>query len=242
MNLKLVYGALGVLCIVYYLIIGAWSRFGLSLSILWPILGGLLLVSAALVGRVPTGLSYVWRGVLILWLVGTLILEGFVISGMNARTPQNLDYIIVLGAKVDGDQPSPALRRRLNAAIEYLNENPDTKVVVSGGKGDDEHLSEAACMQRELIAAGIAPERIFMEDQSTSTAENMAFSKKWIDPDDSVGLVTNNFHVFRSVKIAEKAGYTNVSGLAAEYTGPTLPHYMVREAICLIVEFVRGTI
>ena len=80
-----------------------------------------------------------------------------------------------------------------------------------------------------------------MEDKSTNTWENMAFSKALIERDDAaVGIVTNNFHIWRSLRLARRAGLTNVHGIAAEYTGPTLVHFMVREAISIAVWFLRG--
>ena len=243
LDLRLFYRILGAACLAYFLLSSVCSRFGLSLSWLWIVLGGILLAAGALTGRVPRGIAIAFRAVMLTGLAALLALQGLVISGMTARTPPGLDYLIVLGARVDADGPSRSLRWRINAAAEYLRENPDTLVIASGGKGSDEHISEAECIRNELIAAGIAENRILMEDKSTSTAENMAFSKALLPSTDvSVGLVTNNFHVCRAVKLAEKAGYSNVCGLAAPYTGPTLPHYMVREAVCLIVDFLRGNL
>ncbi len=69
----------------------------------------------------------------------------------------------------------------------------------------------------------------------------MRFSRKLIDrPDAAVGVVTNNYHVWRSLRLAERAGLTNVHGIAAEYTGPTLIHFMVREAISITAAFLKG--
>ena len=85
------------------------------------------------------------------------------------------------------------------------------------------------------------PARILLEDRSTNTFENMTFSKALIDREDAaVGIITNNFHVWRSLRLARRAGLANVHGIAAEYTGPTLIHFMVREAISIAVWFLRG--
>ena len=106
-----------------------------------------------------------------------IALLGLVISGMRQTPPANLDYLIVLGARVNPDgNPSPALQNRLNAAIDYLAANPETIAIASGGQGADEPVSEATCIRDALVAAGVDPDRILVEDQSTSTAENLTFS------------------------------------------------------------------
>ena len=242
--MRLLYGLVGTACIVYYLIIGLWARFGQSLGWMWLLLGVVLLTACALYGRVPQGLALCWRGLLLLGVLGTAALLVPVIRGMSAQAPENLDYIIVLGARVEKDgSPSLALQRRLNTALEYLEENPDTTVIASGGQGTDEKISEAECIRSALVAAGVAPERILMEDRSTSTEENMLFSKALMSsPDVPVGLVTNNFHVCRALLHAQRAGLTDAYGVAATYTGPTLLHYMVRETVCLVVGWMKGSL
>ena len=243
-GLKAVYAVAGMACIVYYFVFSLWSRFGLSLSWMWLFFGVVLLGAAVLAGRVPGWVTVAWRSVLSTGLAVTIALIALVAAGMNVQAPEGLDYIIVLGARVEPDgSPSPALRRRLDAAKAYLEENPDTVAIVSGGYGTDEPMAEAVCMQRELISAGIAPERILVEDQSSSTEENLAFSKALIDkPYPSVGVVTNNFHVYRALLYAKQAGFTNAHGVAAEYVGPTLLHYMVREVVCLVVGRLTGSL
>lgn len=244
-NLKYVYWLASLACFGYYFVLGMSSRFGLSLSMLW-IAGGVVFALAGLAcctDRIPRWLRYGWRGMLCIGIAAILALECLVVSGMNSAAPQGLDYVIVLGARVDPDGPSPALRRRLNATLAYLAENPDTMVIASGGQGPDEPMSEAECIRRELVAAGIDESRILLEDRSTTTAENLEFSLALMEASDaSAGVVTNNYHVYRAVKIAENTGLQNVHGLAAEYTGFTLPHYMLREAACLVVDFLRGNL
>lgn len=243
--LKFVYWIAGLACIGYYFLLGYAARFGLDMSWIWLAGGGILIVAGLTCRseRIPGWIRIAWRTLLCAGLALVVVLESMVISGMSSVPPQGLDYVIVLGAKVNVTGPSPALRRRLNATLAYLEDNPDTMVIASGGRGADEPMSEALCIQRELIAAGIEPERILLEDRSTTTAENMAFSLEWIDsPDASVGIVTNNYHVFRALALAKKAGIPNVYGVAAEYTGHTLFHYMIREALCLVADGLMGNL
>ena len=91
-----------------------------------------------------------------------------------------------------------------------LAANPEAKAVVSGGQGAGEDISEAECMRRYLSAHGIAPERILIEDRSTSTKENLAFSKAVIEADggttDRVVIVSSGYHLYRAQKTAEQLG------------------------------------
>ena len=109
--------------------------------------------------------------------------------------------MIVLGCAVRGERVSLTLARRLDAALSYLEQNPEACVVVSGGQGAGEHISEAEAMHRYLTERGIAESRILLEDKSMSTLENFRFSKALIDeaigPDAKLVFVTTRFHVFR---------------------------------------------
>lgn len=243
-RLSKIYLAAGGLCLLYYLFLGVSARFGLSMDWMWLVAGGMLLTAGLYCkARLPGWIRVLWRTLLCGGIALVIVLEGFILSEMVAVPPPGMDYLIVLGAKVNGESPSPALAHRILAAVSYLEDNPDTLVIASGGQGDDEGISEAQCIRNELIAAGIDENRILMEDQSTKTSENLTFSMALIhSPNARVGLVTNNFHVFRAVRLARKAGYADVYGLAARYGYGTLPHYMIREAACTVADFLLGNL
>lgn len=242
--MRLFYGLASAACLAYYLVLGLWARFGLSLSWMWLLFSALFGMACALYGHVPKGFVIAGRTAFCLGIAALVALLIPIFSGMNARAPEGLDYLIVLGARVNEDgAPSLSLQHRIHAAAEYSKENPNTILIASGGKGSDEPFSEAECIRRELIAAGVDEKRILLEDQSTSTAENLRFSKALMrSPDASVGIVTNNFHVYRAVRHARHEGLTNAHGIAAAYIGPTLPHYMIREAVCLVVGGLTGSL
>lgn len=169
------------------------------------------------------------------------IVEGFIISGFSMKGQPGADYVIVLGAQMKADGPSKALQYRLDEAIRYLNENPSSKVIVSGGQGSDEHISEAQGMYEYLVEKGIEKDRIIKEDKSVNTTQNLAFSAEYLDRErDSVAVVTNNFHVFRAVKIAEKAGYQNVCGIAAKGEPFLQINNMMREFFGVMKDFLFG--
>jgi len=242
--LGVIYLLAGAACVAFYFIIGFYSRFGLSIQWIW-LVAGAALIAAGLLTRVPVPrwLRCAWRVVLVTGLALLAGLEGLVISGMNATAPSGMDYLVVLGASVYADGPSPALTRRINAVMDCLDKHPDAVIIASGGQGKSEPISEARCIRDELVRRGVDPGRIVMEDKSTDTRENMVYSRTLIDrPDAAVGIVTNNYHIWRSLRLARRAGLTNVHGIAAEYTGPTLLHFMVREAISIAVHFLRGNL
>ncbi|GAB6433484.1 MULTISPECIES: YdcF family protein [Bacillus] len=133
---------------------------------------------------------------------------------MNAT--YDADYIIVLGSKVNGTKPSYSLQYRIDKAAEYLKSHEKTIAIVSGGKGKGEDISEALAMKQGLMKQNIAENRIIMEDKSTSTDENITFSKPLIPDNMEKGMiVTNDFHMFRAKKIAAKQGL-QLEGLSAK--------------------------
>ena len=143
----------------------------------------------------------------ILLIIALLIPAGLILSGMDGRGEPSGEVLIVLGTTVNGTEPSPMLRQRLDAAVEFLNAHPDTACIVTGGKGDEHNLSEAQCMWNYLTAAGIAPDRITQEDRATSTVENLRNVRSMLDTDE-VTILSSDFHLFRSGLIAGDAGFT----------------------------------
>ncbi|MDO4867185.1 MAG: YdcF family protein [Clostridia bacterium] len=241
-TLRSIYLILGAACFIYFLVIGGYSRFGLSISWIWPVLGALLIAAGlSTLIKLPPWVRWAWRGLLCLGLAALIALESLVISDMHATAPANLDYLVVLGARVNPEGPSPALTRRLNAVMACLDDHPNAVIIATGGKGPDEPISEAQCIHDELVRRGVDPQRIWVEDQSADTAENIANTKALIDRDDAaIGIITNNYHVWRSLRLAKRAGLVNAHGIAAEYTGPTLFHFMIREACSISVAFLKG--
>ena len=149
--------------------------------------------------------------------------------------------MIILGAQWKTSGPSYVLQKRLDKAIEYLNANPETKVIVSGGQGYNEPISEAEGMQGYLETAGIDPERILVEDASTNTTQNLIFSGELLDKsEDSVVVITNNFHMFRALAIARKQGYAHVEGLSAGTYPVTVPNNLLREAFGVVKDFMAN--
>ena len=145
------------------------------------------------------------------------------------QSDENLDYIIVLGAQVRADGPSKVLKHRLNTAIDYLKKNPETICIVSGGQGYNEPCTEAKAMAEYLEAAGIAKERLILEDKSKTTEQNIKYSKKYMKDGASVGIITNDFHMFRAMQITKGEGLKSAKAIAAGSNPLYLPNNMLRE-------------
>lgn len=193
--------------------------------------------------KLPSGLQKLITVVIAAGILLFVIVEGCIISSYRARGDANLDYIIVLGAQVKEKGPSAALKFRLDTAYDYLIENENTICIVSGGQGANEPCSEAQGMHDYLVGKGIPEERIIMEDKSTDTSENIVFSSKFLDMEnDSVGIVTNNFHVFRGVHLAKHFGIKNVCGIAAPSNIYFQLNNMVREFFGIMKDLVYGNL
>lgn len=162
-----------------------------------------------------------------------------IVSGFSSAGEANLDYIIVLGAQVREDGVSKVLKYRLDTAREYLDKNPDTICIVSGGQGANEPCPEAEVMADYLISHGIEKDRILVENQSMNTVENIRNSRKFMEEGyEGVGIVTNNFHVYRSVQIAKEQGLEGVCGIAADCNVWYLPNNILRECGSILKFFV----
>ena len=158
------------------------------------------------------------------------------------RKIPNLEYIIVLGAHVQGTRLTLALLERTRRALQYLEENPETKAVLSGGKGEGEQISEAQAMCNYLVEHGIDRERLILEDRSTSTTENLKFSLEIIGLDHSVGVVTNNFHVFRGTAIGKKCGCKEIYPIPSRYRSWRLLIYIPREILAILKDKIMGNL
>jgi uncharacterized SAM-binding protein YcdF (DUF218 family) len=178
-------------------------------------------------------------------IIGIILLIVFSIPGIMISSKFDQDkldgdsprYMVILGARVRQDGLSKTLRRRLDAAIPFLQKDSTIKVIVSGGQGPDEPVSEARAMAQYLIEKGIDSSRILQEDKSMNTRENLSLSKKLIPGADSriipVWIVTSNYHQYRAQKLARQLNY-NPYGIPCSTPAKDLPLYFFREMIAVI--------
>lgn len=247
---RIITSIIGILSLLYFGIYAAFAGLTNKFTYFWLLLGLACILAAAgwkqisgLWNAIPKPLKITGVAVIGICIAALVIAEGLII-GYGASAPRaGADYVIVLGAQVRGRTPSYNLARRLDKAYEYLKENPQTMVILSGGQGEGEEITEASAMAEYLKKKGLAEERMILEDESKNTYENIAFSREKLDEQNgNIVLVTNNFHVFRSIRIARKQGLKNVEGLGASVKWYTVPNLYLREAVAIIKYALCGQI
>ena len=195
------------------LIVRFLSNYNLGV-ILPAVLGAPLLLLGLFWPHMDAGfLLFLRRFLLVCYGLGCLFLlflGSLMLRAIDRGEHGDYDALIVLGAAVHGDRVTWVLSNRLDAAYDYAAAHPETVLVVSGGQGGGESVTEASAMARYLSQRGLDAGRILLEDRAESTAENFAFSKAIIDeavgPDAAIGFVTTRFHVFRAGRVARKEG------------------------------------
>ena len=210
---------------------------GLALAIVFTgqNYNGFLLIFAGLLillfGHVGRKARRIISAVLAIGIVYFIAVEIPIIKGSCGDTGENADYLIILGAAIYGEAPSLAMVERCDAAIEYMNENPDCVAIVSGGQGSDEVVPEAEIMRRLLVNGGINESRIRVEDKSFSTYENIKFStEKYIEPDASLAVCTSEYHIYRAKLIARELGVSLIGVPATTGHISVRCNYFIREA------------
>ncbi len=199
--------------------------------------------------RFSAFIGNVWShipGKIALSIIGLMIAAGVFFAGfltvnmiraMN-NTPDKPCTVVVLGCHVKGTKPSLMLTRRLNAAYDYMTENPDAVCVVTGGQGIGEDIPEGQAMKTYLVEKGIDPDRIYTEEKSVNTHENIAFAKEVIEEEgliEDIVIITDGFHQYRASLIAEKQGIESYS-VSCETRNDLVPTYWVREWLALAKE------
>lgn len=248
--MSIVWWAAGSISLLYFTGYVIWVGANNSFTFFWLLLGILLVVLGFVhqwmknknLNWYPYA-AHIFYGVLLCVLAFFLVTLGVVIKDGVKKADRNADYLIVLGAHVYGERMSSNLKYRIELAKEYLEENPETKVIVSGGQGHGEKISEAEAMYRYLIKNGIAKERIQKEEASVNTEENIKNSiKTGALEKKTVIIVSNDFHVHRAVGIAKKLGLTGVQGLGSKTHPYTSVNCYTREVFAVIKYKVCGQI
>lgn len=241
----LLYAAAAFLLLIIPLLMIPGFRFSILLSIGCA---GLCILFWLLTKSPTAPRKKLCKILLIFLLIGCMaagITLGFVVSAANPSEGLPCRYIIVLGAKVNGTAPSLTLRERINAAYDYLSGNPEAIAVLSGGQGPDEGMTEAACMQRELLQMGIPASRLLLEEKSTSTMENLRFSLDILEAETGsrpgrVGIISSEYHMFRAIRFGRELGL-DVVGVPAKTTWvPLRVNYYLREIVAVWKYLILG--
>lgn len=228
-----------------------------SFGFLVCVLGAVLLLAAWLLGlrwlsktdnekirRIIITVKIITFTALTVFLLSFLVIEGLIVAHQSGTESPDADTLIVLGAGLHGDVPSATLAARLETALEYLNAHPNAVAVLTGGQGAGETVTEASAMADWLIGRGIEPERLYLEEQATDTAENMAFSATLMEQEGLRGpvvLISQGFHLFRAEQLAEKAGLGPVQTVSAPIPQLWLiPSVYLREYCSILLMLARS--
>lgn len=265
---------IAVSCIIYYTVIIIYSGLTTSFSFIWLAFTAICILLA--VGweaymkhkdKVPLWIPVSVATMCCTGILVFMVVEILIFTGVGARDTSNLDYVIVLGARVKETGISKSLKKRLDKAIQYLDENPGTILVLSGGQGDDEPVSEAAAMRDYLVFNGVREEQLILETRSSSTVENIAYSRVAIEEDQAekkakrqddpifmepgtfeevpdkpikIGVLTSDFHVFRAQQIAKKWGIPDIYGISCGSDPILFVHFCVRECVAILKDKLVG--
>lgn len=247
--IRLIFIACGLILIALYIgpviagVLNLGNAFGLGVA-------AILILSAVFLTPIINFIKKLWqsnsgKGIIIavtaIILIGITIFTSTLVSiiSYSQYTAKNETTVIVLGCRIWGSTPSRALKARANAAAEYLKTHPDAVAILSGGQGPDENLSEAQCMHNIITETGIDASRLYLEDQSTSTDENIAFSKKIIEEkglSKNVAIATTDYHQKRAAMICEKNGLKSAS-LPSVSGKSTKSTFFTREVFGVIVQW-----
>lgn len=220
--------------------------FGIGMALEWMA----CIVLMLLIIKVPQMVVKGGGQRVIAWILTGLFAAGIgwcgylttLIFSAAGNTPPDSATVVVLGCLVSpSGAPSRSLQSRIDKAAEYLQKHPEAVCIVSGGQGSVEPKSEAAVMARELEKQGIDPSRIFQEDQSTDTRENMAFSAELIAEKGlsrEVAVVTDDYHEFRAGELAKQAGLTPYA-VPAESIPELFPVNYGRELVSMTKFFIE---
>ena len=219
-----------------------WMGYTVSAFVLWTLAAVLIAAHLLRRHRVPL---WILRGVTALAILMVILGEIPPIRTAHRAESGEAPYLVVLGALVNGEEPSASLVERLAAAQKYLAAHPDTVAILSGGQGRGEAISEAEAMRRWLTARGIEEDRLIKEDLSTSTRENLDFSFSIIrsrgdDPANGVAILSSEYHLYRACRMAEEVGAVPLGVPARTGFWGLRWNYYLRESLAVWYMWVFG--
>lgn len=249
-KIRILWFVLAFLCLFYSLAVYMVGSGTFSFAI-WLVGAAFWGICFLLAGKgrwasIPKTMRYVTYVVLAMLTVVFLTCQIAILSHFSDNGEKDLDYIIVLGAQVRSSGPSVIYRYRLEKAKDYMDNNSKTCCITTGAQGHNEPVSEGQGGADYLVKLGISADRIITETQSTDTVENIQSALDIINHKEGrmdnlrIGIVTNGFHVFRGVHIAQKLTDADVCGIAAYMQPQYIPNNMVRETFGILRDFFAG--
>ena len=150
--------------------------------------------------------------------------------------------VCLLGLAIDGDELPRDLVYRLDTALDYSATHPDTLFVATGGNDQDPARTEAARMVAYLEAHGMTAEdgKLIAETEARTTIENFEKVAAYVDKHAAVGVITNDYHLFRATRIAKKQGYVETVKIPAPSVALLYPENVMWEGICTFFSTLGG--
>lgn len=236
---QIIFLLLAALCLLYYgILCFKFHKWNSTFSRFWAVVGILFLVIGQAVKNERLCAPVVLTLLALLVIFG--ITEGKIIRGIYQGSCKEYSCVIVLGAHVNGRKVTDSLKRRLDKAVDCYQDNPGIRIIVSGGKGKGEEITEAEAMKLYLEGQGVPKETILCENASTTTKENLLYSRELLNRNEIVGIVTNNFHMYRSTEIAKRLSYTGIVPVSAGCDPILFANYMVREFFAVWKMWILG--
>lgn len=185
--------------------------------------------------------SKVFETLLLIIVISFVFIEGCIAFGATVNHNKKPDYIVVLGCGLSGKNMLLPMYQRAQTALAYIKKNTDVKIVVSGGQGSGESISEAEAYKTYFVNNGVKADNIIEENKSTTTMQNMRYTADILRKTDGrknlrVAVITSNYHVFRAKFLARRCGF-NAEGVAAPVTELLLPNFSIREYFGIIKSF-----
>lgn len=240
---------IGILLILYYLMLKIMFGF-VAFSSVFCMLGIVLLVygyvelkfNIDIWGHIPKIYRMIITTLFTIGLVIFIGIESIIIYNGHHHDTQKPDYLVVLGAGLRGRSISASLLYRLETALDFHDMYPDLKIVVSGGQGEGEDMTEALAMKNFLVDNGVDPSLIIMEDKSTNTYENFLYTKNVLEEetrkeDFTITIISNNFHMYRAKFLAKEVGFNTYGYPAPSHKASALVFY-VREFFGIVKAYI----
>lgn len=209
------------------------NAFGAAVGI-FVILDGLLF------GRINATAAIVINAMFLIGIITFTAVMIYVVGGTK-MTAKNESTLIVLGCRVKWDKPSLALVERCRAAAKYMKKNENAVAILSGGQGADENISEAECMYDLMQSFGIDKNRLYIENKSTSTDENIEFCKKIIEENglsNNIAIATSEYHIRRALMICKRHGL-NAKAVPSKTVDYTKPPFYAREVFGVLAMWLK---
>nr|MBE6018621.1 YdcF family protein [Lachnospiraceae bacterium] len=241
--LRTLLGTAGIILFLWFFVPGLLTAHFHIGVVTGTIISILMIIYAVFAGQINRFISFLWSkaaGKVLIFIVLaavaailTLAIMCMVCMGRGMKKDaERSGTVVVLGCRVYSYGPSLMLRARLDEAIEYLDEVPGSVCIVCGGQGKNEPETEAAAMYGYLTERGVGPSRIYTDDTSQDTFENLTNASKIIEEnglDEKCVIVTSDYHCYRALKYAERFGYRDPSALPAKTLWWLFPSSYIRE-------------